>query len=144
MQKSDFRHAASEFEASRDVIAQLYCAMLRAAGLEARLVCSLQVLPLDGTARPESDSSMWKARPAMLVEYADTRAGMGLSDPESGTDNASMHGSESDWKVSRIRSKLASRLGRSALQSQAQSSLAPAPRFPPGKILRPSGGLNQG
>ncbi|CAJ2505325.1 Uu.00g127190.m01.CDS01 [Anthostomella pinea] len=44
MEKSDFREAANSLQGSRDVGAQLYCALLRSAGVEARLVCSLQPL----------------------------------------------------------------------------------------------------
>lgn len=36
---------------SRDFGAQVFCAMLRSVGVEARLVCSLQVLPFTGVAR---------------------------------------------------------------------------------------------
>ncbi|KAH9907488.1 hypothetical protein F4778DRAFT_768995 [Xylariomycetidae sp. FL2044] len=44
MEKSDFQDAAGSLQGSRDVGAQLYCALLRSAGVEARLVCSLQPL----------------------------------------------------------------------------------------------------
>ncbi|KAI0113212.1 Rad4-domain-containing protein [Daldinia grandis] len=43
-EKPDFREAAKSLRGSRDVGAQLYCALLRSAGVEARLVCSLQPL----------------------------------------------------------------------------------------------------
>lgn len=45
MQKIDFRFAAHEMKASRDVGAQLFCALLRSASVDARLICSLQTLP---------------------------------------------------------------------------------------------------
>ncbi|KAI0878699.1 Rad4-domain-containing protein [Hypoxylon argillaceum] len=51
LEKSDFREAAKSLSGSRDVGAQLYCALLRAAGVEARLVCSLQPLSF-GSAGP--------------------------------------------------------------------------------------------
>lgn len=44
MEKSDFRAAAKTLKGSRDLGAQLYCALLRSAGVEVRLVCSLQPL----------------------------------------------------------------------------------------------------
>ena len=44
LELSDFREAAKSLSGSRDVGAQLYCALLRTAGVEARLVCSLQPL----------------------------------------------------------------------------------------------------
>lgn len=45
MQKDDFRSAAITFRASRDVGVQIFCALLRSVGVDARLVCSLQPLP---------------------------------------------------------------------------------------------------
>ncbi|KAL8736391.1 MAG: hypothetical protein Q9181_002424 [Wetmoreana brouardii] len=51
MQKSDFLRYAEKHEGSRDVGAQLFCALLRSAGVETRLVCSLQVLPLTTAAK---------------------------------------------------------------------------------------------
>lgn len=44
LDKADFRKAAQSLSGSRDVGAQLCCALLRAVGVEARLVCSLQPL----------------------------------------------------------------------------------------------------
>ena len=43
----DFREAALNMKGSRDVGAMLYCALLRACGLDVRLVCSLQLLPIN-------------------------------------------------------------------------------------------------
>lgn len=45
LDRHDFRNAARTLQGSRDVGAQLYCALLRRAGVRARLVCSLQPLP---------------------------------------------------------------------------------------------------
>ena len=45
LQKTDFASSAQQLKASRDVGAQLFCAMLRSAGVDARLVFSLQCLP---------------------------------------------------------------------------------------------------
>jgi xeroderma pigmentosum group C-complementing protein len=42
--REDFRHAAKTLQGSRDVGAQLFCALLRSVGVRARLVCSLQPL----------------------------------------------------------------------------------------------------
>nr|XP_036586148.1 DNA repair protein rhp41 [Colletotrichum truncatum]KAF6796555.1 DNA repair protein rhp41 [Colletotrichum truncatum] len=44
MDRQDFRETARKLHGSRDVGAQLYCALLRSAGVRARLVCSLQPL----------------------------------------------------------------------------------------------------
>lgn len=45
MEFADFCAATAALEGSRDTGAQLFCAMLRAAGVDVRLVCSLQPLP---------------------------------------------------------------------------------------------------
>lgn len=44
LEKSDFLQAARSLKGSRDVGAQLFCALLRSAGVKTRLVCSLQPL----------------------------------------------------------------------------------------------------
>jgi len=44
MERADFRRAAQSLEGSADLSAQLFCALLRSVGVEARLVCSLQPL----------------------------------------------------------------------------------------------------
>lgn len=45
MDFTDFCAATAALEGSRDTGAQLFCAVLRAAGVDVRLVCSLQLLP---------------------------------------------------------------------------------------------------
>jgi xeroderma pigmentosum group C-complementing protein len=54
MDREDFRKAATILAGSQDVGAQLFCALLRAIGVETRLVCSLQVLPFASTAQPST------------------------------------------------------------------------------------------
>jgi xeroderma pigmentosum group C-complementing protein len=44
MERSDFRKAANSLSGSRDTGIQLFCALLRSVGVQARLVCSLQPL----------------------------------------------------------------------------------------------------
>ncbi|OAX85493.1 hypothetical protein ACJ72_00125 [Emergomyces africanus] len=51
LSKQDFLKQAVALEGSRDLGAQLFCALLRAVGVDARLVCSLQVLPFTGVAK---------------------------------------------------------------------------------------------
>ncbi|KJZ71630.1 hypothetical protein HIM_08942 [Hirsutella minnesotensis 3608] len=48
LDRADFREAARTLQGSRDVGAQLYCALLRSVGVRARLVCSLQPLACVG------------------------------------------------------------------------------------------------
>ncbi|KAF5863725.1 hypothetical protein ETB97_009512 [Aspergillus alliaceus] len=51
LSKEDFRKQAKTMQGSRDFGAQLFCALLRSAAVEARLVCSLQPLPFSGTTK---------------------------------------------------------------------------------------------
>ncbi|KIX03682.1 uncharacterized protein Z518_07235 [Rhinocladiella mackenziei CBS 650.93] len=50
----DFKAAAKSRSGSRDLGAQLFCALLRSVAVDARLVCSLQVLPFSGVAKGPS------------------------------------------------------------------------------------------
>lgn len=52
LDREDFRTAAKKFEGSRDTGAQLFCALLRSAGLDTRLACSLQPLPFTAANKP--------------------------------------------------------------------------------------------
>ncbi|KAL5118499.1 hypothetical protein ACEQ8H_003514 [Pleosporales sp. CAS-2024a] len=54
MDKDDFRRAAHTLQGSQDVGSQLFCALLRGIGIEARLVCSLQPLPFASSAQPST------------------------------------------------------------------------------------------
>lgn len=60
LDRADFREAARKLQGSRDVGAQLYCALLRSAGVRARLVCSLQ--PLSCVAGPTLSKPKGQAR----------------------------------------------------------------------------------
>lgn len=66
-EKSEFRAAAKELKGSRDVGAQLFCALLRSVGLDVRLACSLQPLPFTAASKA-SDPSVLKASPQLVKE----------------------------------------------------------------------------
>ena len=86
MQKADFRKSAQQREASRDVGAQLFCALLRAVGVDARLVCSLQPLPFSGATK---GTPMPPARPPayLAVSQNDKATDSGIeSDREKATE----------------------------------------------------------
>lgn len=57
---------------SRDLGAQLFCSMLRSIGLDVRLVCSLQPLPLQAALKPVTPS---KPVPT-VIPFCDTRTGL--------------------------------------------------------------------
>ncbi|KAF9875973.1 DNA repair protein [Colletotrichum karsti] len=73
--RSEFRKAARKLQGSRDVGAQLYCALLRAAGVRARLVCSLQALSFapggPSLPKPKTSAKAVKAEKirAQLAQY---------------------------------------------------------------------------
>lgn len=82
--KDDFRKKALSMQGSRDLGAQLFCAMLRAVHVDARLVCSLQPLPFSGVAKGEPPVKPAKEY-AMLSDGTTPRAlseasGMGTPD----------------------------------------------------------------
>lgn len=54
--KEDFQSQAKTLQGSRDFGAQLFCALLRSAAVDARLVCSLQPLPFSGTVKDMTPS----------------------------------------------------------------------------------------
>ncbi|KAJ8108652.1 hypothetical protein OPT61_g8026 [Boeremia exigua] len=65
MDKDDFRAAARSLQGSCDVGGQLFCALLRGIGIEARLVCSLQELPFASAAQPSTPQK--PSQPAKTV-----------------------------------------------------------------------------
>ncbi|POS79802.1 hypothetical protein DHEL01_v201807 [Diaporthe helianthi] len=72
LEKADFRKAAKRLTGSRDVGAQLFCALLRAAGVETRLVCSLQPLSFGtgGPTLPKTRQAKPPPRPPTVTEGA--------------------------------------------------------------------------
>ncbi|KAI0839789.1 Rad4-domain-containing protein [Hypoxylon sp. FL0890] len=70
LEKSDFLEAAKSLSGSRDVGAQLYCALLRSAGVEARLVCSLQPLAFTSGGPPLGKPPKAKGKLSIAEQYA--------------------------------------------------------------------------
>ena len=141
MHKADFCEAAIKLEGSRDIGAQLFCALLRSTGVDARLVCSLQPLPFTAV---NKGSTPLKAKPAIIVPFSETRAG--LSDGDSGTEAGSdssvrtMGSTTKNTVTKRIRSKLAPRPGLTQHDpSPTMASIVPQsmrdPRHVPMMIL---------
>ena len=71
MDLADFATAAKDLEGSQDTGNQLFCAMLRAAGVETRLVCSLQTLPF-AKPPPKASTPVRKKKPAVFAIASDT------------------------------------------------------------------------
>ena len=72
MDRRDFREVAKSLRGSRDVGAQLFCALLRSAGVKARLVCSLQPLSFlsGGPPMGKPPKTKTKTRPSLEEQRA--------------------------------------------------------------------------
>lgn len=70
MDRADFRDAAKSLKGSRDVGVQLFCALLRSAGIEARLVCSLQPLSFVSGGPPMGKPPKKKGKLSLEEQYA--------------------------------------------------------------------------
>ncbi|KAL5413968.1 hypothetical protein PMIN03_003470 [Paraphaeosphaeria minitans] len=74
MDLDDFRAAASKLEGSQDVGAQLFCALIRGVGLEARLVCSLQCLPFASAAQPSTPPKPDTTKATIILDPFNTQS----------------------------------------------------------------------
>ncbi|KAG5912906.1 hypothetical protein E4U42_001728, partial [Claviceps africana] len=74
LDRAEFRQASKRLQGSRDVGAQLFCAMLRSVGVRARLVCSLQPLACTSSAptlpRPDRFSRKPRGTPKARAQDA--------------------------------------------------------------------------
>ncbi|KAG9835680.1 Rad4-domain-containing protein, partial [Aureobasidium melanogenum] len=126
VEKTDFIKAATTLSGSQDVGAQLFCALLRCVGIEARLVCSLQPLPFGTTATKSATPLKGK-----LTVYAG-------SDKDNTSGGETSGGSASEGSSSSRRRIIAPgrirRLGNAALNA---GSAAPSPKPPVRKKKRP-------
>ena len=129
MTKSDFRELAARRQGSRDVGAQLFCALLRSAGVDARLVCSMQPLPFTTNAatstpqRPERSYLMTEEESDTPISD-DERHSIGAEELSFPPAPAVSYGGD----AVRIRSKLATRLGRPPPASVAPPPAPPEPK----------------
>ncbi|OJD34028.1 dna repair protein rad4 [Diplodia corticola] len=73
MDASDFRKAAVAFEGSPDTGAMLFCAFLRALGVDARLVCSLQPLPFAGAQPTPASSTHDQGKTVYADDHSDEK-----------------------------------------------------------------------
>ncbi|CAO2656010.1 Nn.00g048130.m01.CDS01 [Neocucurbitaria sp. VM-36] len=68
MDKDDFRSAAHTLHGSQDVGTQLFCALLRGIGIEARLICSLQPLPFASAAERATPQKPSASKTTIVVD----------------------------------------------------------------------------
>jgi xeroderma pigmentosum group C-complementing protein len=81
-EKSDFRAAARTLRGSRDLGAQLFCALLRSAGVETRLVCSLQPLSFNAGGPPMPQSTTLAIK-QVTTENSDEGETVDIQGPDS-------------------------------------------------------------
>jgi xeroderma pigmentosum group C-complementing protein len=74
MDRYDFRKAAENLDGSADLSAQLFCCLLRAVGVEARLVFSLQPLGLNASAEPPSNRTPSSGKTTLYAASTDDEA----------------------------------------------------------------------
>lgn len=114
--RQDLIKAAREMEGSQDTGNQLFCSLLRSAGVDTRLVCSIQPLSLN-TTQPKSATPQKTAKPVVraMPPYADPATS------DSNTEDSTVQSSSTIGKVPSARR----RLGQPSLKA------APAPFAPP-------------
>ncbi|KAK3659712.1 hypothetical protein LTR56_001075 [Elasticomyces elasticus] len=116
MDRADFVSASRKLAGSQDTGNQLFCAVLRGVGVEARVVCSLQVLPFGSTVVKATP-----VKPVKRVVYASAAASG--TDHNSASDNSaddrSVYSSTSVGRVPGVRRRLG--------QPSFASTTTPAP-----------------
>ncbi|SMQ49862.1 unnamed protein product [Zymoseptoria tritici ST99CH_3D7] len=110
MDRSDFIRAAKAMEGSQDTGNQLFCALLRAVGVQTRLVCSLQPLPFGSVPKGATPRKPVRQRVFATASNTDQSA----SDPE----DSAVKGSGSRGKIPSVRR----RLGRPAFASKSDAA----------------------
>lgn len=99
MDRSDFVSAAKNMEGSQDTGNQLFCALLRSAGVDVRLVCSFQVLPF--TSVPKASTPKKPIKETIFAMTSETAS----KNLESDDDHA-VSASKSIGKVPAVRRRL--------------------------------------
>jgi xeroderma pigmentosum group C-complementing protein len=121
MDLADFATAAKDLEGSQDTGNQLFCAMLRAAGVETRLICSLQILPF-ANPPPKASTPVRKKKPAVFAIASDTDPN--LSDA-----------SASDGSIGGNIPSVRRRLGQPSFATNPKAAAAPKEKQKPIRTL---------
>ena len=117
MLKSDFHSAAGKLKGSRDVGAQLFCGMLRVAGVDARLVCSVLPLPFQPARKVALSQVMHNA--SRLPHHSSRQ---GTPEPDSEADAGSDGSLIVDGQVGASRADIRSRLGQANRSASPEAS----------------------
>lgn len=86
MDRADFIAGAKNLAGSQDLGNQLFCALLRSVGVQARLVCSLQPLPFGSV--PKASTPKKPAKQRIMALPPDLSLSIGLSDEDSTLDGS--------------------------------------------------------
>ncbi|EME50263.1 hypothetical protein DOTSEDRAFT_121742, partial [Dothistroma septosporum NZE10] len=116
--RSDFVMAARNMEGSQDLGNQLFCALLRSAGVDARVVCSLQVLTFTSVPKGSTPQKPIKGRVFAIAPDTDPNK------TDSSADESAMKGSS--------RTAVRRRLGQPGFAATKQ------PATPPKKKAKPT------
>ena len=119
---SDFRDAARTLQGSADVGAQLLCALLRSAGVTARLVCSLQPLPFTAAGVSSTPQKDAPKKPTVYITTPDADEDTGSETPVSASDAFKAAGSP-------VMPRRITRIGQSSISTGVAKDLG---RPPPG------------
>lgn len=98
--RSDFIEAAKSLEGSQDLASQLFCCMLRSAGVDARIVCSLQPLPFATVPKASTPKKPEKTKIMAIASDIDPTKHLNVSD------DTAINGSRSIGSVPSVRRRL--------------------------------------
>ncbi|KAF2135897.1 uncharacterized protein K452DRAFT_259974 [Aplosporella prunicola CBS 121167] len=129
---SDLRKAAIAFEGSPDTGAQLFCAFLRASGVETRLVASLQPLPFASAANILPPVSSTPAKATTYVSGSDGDEGQSsLPVPESKPSRgAAATPIKRIKRMGQPRTSVSPYQGSPSQATVQKSTVIPPPRYP--------------
>lgn len=122
---ADFIAAARDLQGSQDTGNQLFCAMLRASGVEARLVCSLQALPYANA--PKAPTPKKQKKPAVFAIASDT-------DPNASDASVSDNNIGASSTIGNVPS-VRRRLGQPNMRPQPVARAPPKPKKKPIRTL---------
>ncbi|KAK5008720.1 hypothetical protein LTR16_009472, partial [Cryomyces antarcticus] len=126
MERADFRKAAVTLKGSVDIGAQLFCTLLRAAGVEARLVCSLQPLNFGAAA----GKSLTPRNQKMTILAGTTSDDPGTTDDDGGSAKLSASESVTSQPPKTIPPGRRRRIGQPSFGGSTGIDLGKAPPTP--------------
>ena len=128
MHRPEFRKAARILQGSQDVGTQLFCTLLRAIGVEARLVCSLQCLPFAPTSQNTHPQTPKVQKNTVILDLSSSDASP--INPKSDANASTAPTTQAEKSVAPSRPKRISRLGQlGSGRNNGYGLSKPAPRM---------------